>query len=179
MQTIQPSDILKASDFYQYGDFYKIHHRLSISKIIKQLEPFKDKWSQYNTRKSSIPREGLCVFNYDGKCGPNPALDSLKEYNKLHGTNLSETDAHVPTELYHASSELQKYFEPLLGSVIRTHFLKLRPGGFFPPHRDHTRGIQNSIRIIIPIENCSPPESNFILEDKILYMDHGLSLIHI
>ena len=51
------------------------------------------------------------------------------------------------------------------------------PGGFFPPHRDHTRGTQNSIRIIIPIEFCNPPNSNFILEDKILYMDHGNSYV--
>lgn len=177
MQTIQPLDTIKASDFYQYGDFYKINHHLDISKINQDLKPFNNKWSQYNTRKPYIRREGLCVFNYCGKCGPNPALDSLKEYNRLHGTNLTETDAHVPTELYHSSPELQRYFKPLLGSVVRTHFLKLKPGGFFPPHRDHTRGIQNSIRIIIPIRHCAPPSSNFILEDKILYMDHGSSYI--
>ena len=52
MQTIQPSDMIKANDFYQYGDFYRIYHDLNISKIKKDLEPFKDKWSQYNTRKS-------------------------------------------------------------------------------------------------------------------------------
>lgn len=177
MQIIQPSDTLKASDFHQYGDFYRIFHHLDIQEIQKDLESFKDKWSQYNTRKAHIPREGLCVFNYDGKCGPNPALDSLKEYNNLHGTNWTESDANVPTELYHASPELQRYFKPILGSVVRTHFLKLMPGGFFPPHRDHTRGTQNSIRIIIPIEFCNPPNSNFILEDKILYMDHGNSYV--
>lgn len=170
-------NILPASDFYQYGDFYRIGYPLNIQQIQKDLKPFKDKWSQYNTRRSHIPREGLCVFNYDGKCGPNPALDSLKQYNEIHGTELTESDAHVPTELYHASVELQRYFKPLLGSVVRTHFLKLKSGGFFPPHRDHTHGVQNSIRIIVPISGCKPPDSNFILEDKILYMDHGNSYI--
>jgi|TARA_R110000744_G_scaffold116977_3_gene218739 hypothetical protein len=164
-------------DIYQYGDFYRIHHNIDTSKILDTLELFESKWSQYNTRRSHIPREGLCVFNYDGVCGPNPALDSLKQYNELHSTNLTESDANVPTELYNASPELQEYFKPLIGSVVRTHFLKLKPGGFFPPHRDHTKGKQNSFRIIVPIINCEVPCSNFILEDKILNMNCGSSYI--
>lgn len=163
--------------FFQYGDFYRVKHELELGSVQNDIESFKDKWSQYNTRKSHIPREGLCVFNYDGKCGPNPALDSLKEYNKLNGTSLTETDANVPTELYHSSISLQKYFAPILGSVVRTHFIKLKPGGFFPPHRDHTKGIQNSIRIIVPIFNCLPPQVNFILEGNILRMDNGNSYV--
>lgn len=164
-------------DIYQYGDFYRIHHNIDTSKILDTLELFESKWSQYNTRRSYIPREGLCVFNYDGVCGPNPALDSLKQYNELHSTDLTESDANVPTELYHASPELQEYFKPLIGSVVRTHFLKLKPGGYFPPHRDHTKGKQNSFRIIVPIINCEVPCSNFILEDKILNMNRGESYI--
>jgi hypothetical protein len=167
----------EVSEVYQYGDFYHINKPLDVSSVLKSVTEFEDKWSQYNPRKSYIPREGLCVFNYDGKCGPGAALDSLKEYNKLYGTDYLETNCNVPTELYHHSKELQRYFEPLIGSVVRTHFLKLKPGGYFPPHRDHTKGIQNSIRIIIPISNCKPPYSNFILEDKILNMEYGQSYV--
>lgn len=169
--------MIKPYDIYQYGDFYPISKHINVSNVMKTLEIFEDKWSQYNTRRAHIPREGLCVFNYDGVCGPNPALDSLKQYNELHNTDLKETDAHVPTELYQYSSELQEYFKPLIGSVVRTHFLRLKPGGFFPPHRDHTKGKQTSFRIIVPIANCEPPYTNFILEDKILRMTHGTSYV--
>lgn len=169
--------MITAQDIHQYGDVYKINKRLDTKTIIKTLDTFEDKWSQYNTRKGFIPRQGLCVFNYDGVCGPNPALDSLKEYNSLHGTSLKETDANKSTELYHDSTELQNYFKPIRGSVVRTHFLRLKPGGFFPPHRDHTRGLQNTFRMIIPILNCSPPSSNFVLENNILNMDHGYTYI--
>ena len=177
MMTMLNLDTLKASDVHQYGDFYKLNYFLDPKKILETLSSFEDKWSQYNPRKNHIRREGLCVFNYDGKCGPGPALDSLKEYNNINNTNIGETDCNKPTELLHASKELQEYFEPLLGSVVRTHFLRLQPGGYFPPHRDHTQGRQNSFRIIIPIKNCSPPASNFILEDKILYMEHGWTYV--
>lgn len=173
MMTMLNSNTLKVHDIHQYGDFYKLGYYLDTNKILKTLKDFESKWSQYNPRKAHIPREGLCVFNYSGKCGPGPALDSLKEYNRIHNTNIGESDCNKPTELLWESKELQHFFEPLVGSVVRTHFLKLKPGGFFPPHRDHTRGVQNSFRIIVPIYNCQPPHSNFILEDKILYMEHG------
>lgn len=177
MMTMLNLDMLKVHDIHQYGDFYKLKYFLDPKKILNTLSQFEDKWSQYNPRKSHIPREGLCVFNYEGRCGPGPALDSLKEYNKIKDTNIGETDCNKPTELFFKSPELQNYFEPLLGSVVRTHFLKLKPGGFFPPHRDHTRGTQNTFRIIVPVKNCAPPASNFVLEDKILYMDHGSTYV--
>ena len=78
------SNILTPYSFFQYGDFYQLKHTINTSKILKTLKDFEDKWSQYNPRKSHIAREGLCVFNYEGRCGPGPALDSLKEYNRIH-----------------------------------------------------------------------------------------------
>ena len=104
-------------------------------------------------------------------------MDSLKEYNRIHKTNVGESDCNKPTELYWESQELQNFFQPIIGSVVRTHFLRLKPGGFFPPHRDHTRGVQNSFRIIVPIHNCDPPTSNFVLEEKILHMKQGRAYV--
>lgn len=177
MMTMSNSDILKVHDIHQYGDFYELNYFLDTSKILRTLKSFDRKWSQYNPRKSHIAREGLCVFNYEGRCGPGPALDSLKEYNRIHKTNVGESDCNKPTELYWESQELQNFFQPIIGSVVRTHFLRLKPGGFFPPHRDHTRGVQNSFRIIVPIHNCDPPTSNFVLEEKILHMKQGRAYV--
>ena len=167
------SNILTPYSFFQYGDFYQLKHTINTSKILKTLKDFEDKWSQYNPRKSHIAREGLCVFNYEGRCGPGPALDSLKEYNRIHGTNIGETDCDKPTELFWESQELQAFFEPLIGSVVRTHFLRLKPGGFFPPHRDQFTIEVNTFRLFIALKNCNPPHNYFIIDNKIYNWDHG------
>ena len=167
------SNILTPYSFFQYGDFYQLKHTINTSKILKTLKDFEDKWSQYNPRKSHIAREGLCVFNYEGRCGPGPALDSLKEYNRIHGTNIGETDCDKPTELFWESQELQAFFEPLIGSVVRTHFLRLKPGGFFPPHRDHREPFIDCFRLIVPLQYTNAPYFNFVIDGKITQWDDG------
>lgn len=156
----------------QYGDFYRL--RISLHKSVKDdLNKFDNQWSQYNPRKPYIQRQGLCVINEKGSCGPGPALDSLIEYNKENNLKLSDHDFNKPTELYYSSNALQHMFKDNLSWCIRTHFIKLKPGGFFPPHRDHSyKGIQDSFRLVVPIENCNPPDSYFIVEDKILYWEY-------
>ena len=157
----------------QYGDFYQLNASFKVSKLLKELEPFKDKWSKYNPRKPQVLRDGLCVINEKGKCGPGPALDSLLQWNTENGTFLKESDFNVPTELYKSSSELQRVMEPMLDWSVRSHFLRLPPGGYFSPHRDHVYYDQKSFRIIWPLQNCNPPSFRFMLEDTTLNFDHG------
>lgn len=158
-------------DILQFGDFIPLD--VSIHNSIKQeLKQWDKKFSKYNPR-DHIPRQGLCVINERGETGPGPALDSLKQYNKENNTNWGETDFNKPTEIYYESSGLIK----LLGSIkhwcVRTHFIKLQPGGYFPPHRDHFKGIQNTFRLIIPIDNCNAPYCRFMLEDNTLHFEHN------
>lgn len=161
------------SHLSQFGDQYPLERSLCIDSITNELENFKDKWSPYNPRKDWIARDGLCVLNERGACGPGPALDSLGEYNRENNTSFTEQDFNKPTELYHNSGALQYVMEDMLPWCIRTHFLRLRPGGYFPPHRDHNLGEQKTFRLIIPVENCNPPYARFILEDKSLYWNLG------
>ena len=157
----------------QFGDFYQLDTNFDTKKLLKEIEPFEDKWSKYNPRKDWIKRDGLCVINDSGKCGPGPALDSLSDWNKEHGTSLQELDFNVPTDLYNSSSELQRVMEPMLNWSVRSHFLRLPPGGYFSPHRDHLYGKQGSFRIVWPLKNCNPPYFRFMLEDKTLHFDYG------
>jgi hypothetical protein len=53
--------------------------------------------------------------------------------------------------------------EPWKDYIFRSHILKLNPGGYFPPHRDSTIGL-SALRLIVPLENCNPPDSWFIIE---------------
>ena len=50
------------------------------------------KWVQYNPRKP-IARWGASITSLDGGTSGIPDLDSLKEYNKEHGTDYTEKDA--------------------------------------------------------------------------------------
>lgn len=161
--------------FYQFGDQTELEINFNTEKVLEDLELFRDSWSQYNSNKPHIAREGLCVINERGKVGPGPALESLYEWNRKHNTNYSEIDFNIPTELYHHSVELQKGLGDILPYCFRTHFLKLKPGGFFPAHRDY-RGYcenQNSVRLIVPILNCNPPSMRFMIEDRTLHWNMG------
>ena len=115
-------------------------------------------------------RYALSITNLDGKLGPGPDLDSLIQYNKEHNTSIGESDFIVPTPLYDIFAEL---FEPFKQWLVRCHVIQLRAGGFFPPHIDNHGDVISTFRLLIPLKNCNPTKGYFILEDKILYWNHG------
>ena len=70
--------------------------------------------------------------------------------------------------------EIQKVTEPFLGHIGRSHILHLPPGGYFPPHRDlHYMKQQNSLRVLVPLKGCNPPDMYFMYENKPLHFEHG------
>ncbi len=165
------SSLIHVNSIYRFGDCYALNQELG-KDFLDELEKYKDKWVQYNPRKT-INRTGLSVFNYTGKFDTNPALDSLSEYNHAHGTNITEENCNKPTKLYKESKILKEFFKDMLPWCVRTHFIKLGPGGFFPPHRDHRMGVQTIFRMIVPVKNCNPPHVRFFIEDRTLYWEYG------
>jgi hypothetical protein len=157
----------------QYGDQTGLTVKLDCYKLVKELQQFESKWSQYNVLKPWIKRQGLCVLNERGSVGPGPALNSLYEWNKKHNTKFTELDFNKPTEVYHASEQVKLVLKDILPYCVRTHFLKLPPGGFFPPHRDHVGKQQKTFRLIVPIKLCNPPETRFMIEDRTLHWNEG------
>ena len=166
-------DHFNIQDIYQFGDQYALKRFINPLKIKKELEPYKSQWSLYNTRKKHIKRYGLSVINHTGKLGQDMDLESLLEHNQAHQSNISESDFNKPTEVYHNSRSLRDLMSDILPWCVRTHFLKFPSGGFFPPHRDHSFGAQNVFRLIVPINNCNPPDFRFMLEDRNLYWSEG------
>lgn len=152
----------------RYGDFYKLKHKVDLEKI-KLLSHYDDKWVRYNPRKN-IERFGLSITSLDGGLSGIPDLDSIREYNKKQNLQLDEPDFNVKTELWPLVSDCLGLFEKHLG---RTHFIKMPQGGHFPPHRDQYSRNFSTFRLFIPLFSCNPPETFFILEDKILKFDHG------
>lgn len=157
------------STLMMLGDQTAIDIWIPPNEILDDLEKFNDKWSKYNSRKPNIPRDGLCIINEDGVNKPGPALESLREWNIKHNTNLTELDFNVSTPVYN-DTVLKEYLEPIRQWCFRSHFLRLPPGGYFPPHRDNTL---ESFRMIIPVNNCEPPGVRFMIENNTLNWDHG------
>jgi aspartyl/asparaginyl beta-hydroxylase (cupin superfamily) len=157
----------------QYGDQIRLNVNLECHALFKELAQFDTSWSQYNVLKPWISRQGLCVLNERGLIGPGPALNSLYEWNRTYNTELTEMDFNKPTEVYRASEQVRSVLKDILPYCIRTHFLKLLPGGYFPPHRDYVGKQQKTFRLIIPIKSCNPPDTRFMIEDKTLYWNQG------
>lgn len=153
----------------RYGDVYGLSQTVNTHQTIDQLQLYENDWVQYNPRKK-IDRWGLSITSLDGGMSGVPDLDSVKEYNIEHNLNLDETDFNKKTELWDLVKDAFKPFENHLG---RTHFIKMNSTGMFPPHRDQYTRELNSFRLFLPIYGCNPPNTYFILEDKIVNFEHG------
>ena len=154
-----------------YGDLIPLNIECEVGKLFSEIEGFK--FAKYNPRKD-IPRYGLSITSLDGSLN-GVDLDSIKEYNKENNTEYDELSFNKFTEVYHTSSEIQKIVEPFKDHIGRSHILSLQEGGYFPPHRDLPVYVeqQNSLRILVPLKGCNPPDMYFMYEDKPLHFEHG------
>jgi hypothetical protein len=131
---------------------------------------------KYNPRKE-INRYGLSVTSLDGGLSGRPDLDSLTEYNYEmgnfdRGNFIREEDLKVPTPVYNHPDmkELCDLWQP---DLFRTHILRIDPGGYFPPHRDHTNINLESFRLLMPLQHCTPPHLTFIIDGDIINWNTG------
>ncbi len=154
-----------------FGDLIPLNIRCNTKNLLWQIKNFQ--YSQYNPRKE-IKRFGLSITSLDGQLN-GIDLDSIKEYNKENGTSYDELSFREFTEVYHSSVEIQNLIEPFKNNIGRSHLLMLPEGGYFPTHRDLPVYVeeQNSLRILVPIQGCNPPDLYFMYEDKPLYFEHG------
>ena len=154
-----------------FGDLIPLKIRCDVKKLFSEVKDFK--YLQYNPRKD-IKRYGLSITSLDGNMD-GVDLDSIKEYNKENNTEYDELSFNKFTKVYHTSSEIQKIVEPFKNHIGRSHILSLQEGGYFPPHRDLPVYVeqQNSLRILVPLKGCNPPDMYFMYEDKPLHFEHG------
>ena len=157
-----------------YGDVIPLKLRCNVEKLFKETEQFP--YAQYNPRKN-IKRNGLSITSLDGNIN-GVDLDSIREYNLENGTRYDEDSFRTLTDVYHSSKEIQKIVDPFAEHIVRSHILHLCPGGYFPPHRDQPvyKPTQKSIRILVPLKNCNPPDMYFMYENRPLHFNHGQAI---
>jgi hypothetical protein len=158
------------ADLLAYGDQIELTRTIDGPQYVEWTES-NFVYVRYNPRKP-IDRWGLSLTSLDGEMTGIPDLDSLFEYNKENGTSYSEREFHYPTMAYEYEP-LKKLIYPWKDHIFRSHILKLSPGGFFPPHRDMRMANIDSFRLIVPLQHTSPPDVNFVLEEKILNWKQG------
>jgi len=153
----------------RYGNCYALKDWISPHEVMEKLSDYEDSWVQYNPRKN-IPREGLSITSLDGGLSGIPDLDSVREYNVKNNLLLDETSFNKTTELWPIVEPVLSRFKNHLG---RTHFIKMHQTGCFPTHRDFYYREIKSFRLFIPLYNCNPPYTYFILDNQILNFEHG------
>ena len=154
-----------------FGDLIPLKIKCDVKKLFNEVKDFN--YLQYNPRKD-IKRYGLSITSLDGNMD-GIDLDSIKEYNIENNTEYDELSFQAFTSVYYESQEIQKITEPFLGHIGRSHILHLPEGGYFPPHRDLPVYVeqQNSLRVLVPLKGCNPPDMYFMYEDKPLHFEHG------
>lgn len=152
-----------------YGDFIEMGLGINNPKEVVDWTEENFEYVKYNPRKQ-INRWGLSITSLDGGLSGRPDLDSF--YAVDPSTKPTELDIKVPTPVYEHPEikKLCEHFQPFVG---RSHFLKIPPGGYFPPHRDFKSTELDSFRIIVPMLNFEYPRFTFILEDKVLPWNAG------
>ena len=153
----------------RYGDSYELNVKGNPGKLLENLEQFDNDWKPYNPRKISN-REGLSITSLDGNLSGIPDLDSIGEYNKQHRAKLTEHSFTTKTPVYQYCTEWLNFIE---ADICRTHFIRLRPGGYFPIHRDERNIEISNFRLFVAIKNCNYPDMTFILDKKILSFNEG------
>ena len=150
------------------SNFYEIKLTVDIDKIKQELKQFDNDWKPYNPRKP-IERYGLSITSLDGQLSGIPDLDSLSEYNSENNTSIVEADIVTKTPVYELFKD---NIDSIQQHLVRSHLIKLKPGGYFPIHRDSRTVNIDSFRLFIPLQNCNPPNHFFILDNNILSFNH-------
>ena len=152
-----------------YGQKFPTNLYMNPQEVMKDLEGFSEEWKPYNPRKK-IAREGLSVTSLDGGLSGIPDLDSIREYCIKNQVILGEHSFNQETPV---ANIVRTYLDPFKGHVGRSHFIRMGKGGHFPPHRDDRRASVNNMRLFVPIKDCNPPKTFFMLDREPLYFDHG------
>lgn len=162
--------------YYQFlsslGCYYRLRLKVDLSLFSNEISHLCNSWKRYNPRKN-IDRYGISLTSLDGQETGVPDLDSVSEYNIIHGTKLNDMSFRVTTESYKKLNSISSVVAPLEKYLGRSHIIKLNQGGFFPPHRDAYFSKDECFRIFAPLTGCSDSTFIFLLNGERIYFTPG------
>ncbi len=153
------------------GDFEPLNIKINTGTLLQELEKFQNDWQDYLPRTDRPNnRKGLTLTTLPGKTHLD--APSLAEASYAAKRRLSELEFNHKTDVYHACKTLTPLFEkfPELG---RTFFVKSDVGGYFVPHRDHPAMPRDVFRLVVFVNNCSPLDYDWLMDDRKLMIEPG------
>lgn len=159
---------------FSLGDVVPIRSFTIPTMVNEPLEGFKDLWQTYNPRDKENSRFGIPITSHDGNIIDPISLDSLRQYNKEHGTHYTEHDFNIFTPIVKLIPSIQSLLSLFEGHIGRSHFLRLSKGGHFPPHRDSV--YNTSFRVLVPL-TFDPYKTFFMLEETPLNLQNGQAYV--
>lgn len=146
--------------------------RLNVCRntLLGELSKFESHWYDYAPNKPATKRFALSITSTDGTMAGVGSLEELCPGQK----GSSELDYNQVTEVYNSSTEIQKVINKFLPNIGRSRLVNIKPGGYFPPHRDiDVRNLPDHFRLFLPLSDFSGNDAVFIIDDKIRYLETG------
>jgi hypothetical protein len=161
------------TELARIGFYYPLDVAIDIPLFEQEVRSYIAAWRPYNARKSHIRRWGLSLTSLDGGMSGVPDLDSLVEYNELHGTCHGDDSFKTPTAALLNMKSLQGPLEGFIPYLGRSHLLRFGEGGYFPFHRDsHPLGAR-TYRLIALLSNCDKEQFCFLFHNRRVFLEPG------
>lgn len=175
IQSINSERLSLFQQLHSYGDVIPLKPFVDPERVRRELEVFADRWVQYNPIKSMNPRWGLSVTSLDGGMSGVPDLFSLYEWSKETGRKVSEKDFNQTTEAFQKCTAIHELMVPFQARLGRCRFVKFKPGGHFPPHRDGSVNFQipDYFRILVPLANTGADDFHFVHDGRVVALEPG------
>ncbi len=145
------------------GDFFQTNLKINAIDFQKELSQIDDQWRTYNKHKPLYKREGLSLFSLDGDTSGEIDLNSLYQYYLETGIDYEESSFKTPTPNWFHLKSLSEPLKKLEPSLCRSHLIRFKRGGFFPPHRD----LGVTFRLISFLNN-DPDRLHFFVDDQLV-----------
>ncbi|CAN5402288.1 hypothetical protein BH10BDE1_BH10BDE1_20120 [soil metagenome] len=175
IQQINADRLSLFQQLHVYGDVVPLRHVIDSRALDIELARFDDKWVPYNPSKAANPRLGLSLTSLDGGMSGVPDLYSLYEWSKETDRKVSEKDFNQPTEAYRHCKSIHPLIETFAGHLGRCRFVKFKPGGHFPPHRDGSVNYQipDYFRILVPLSRTGDDNFHFVHDGQLVRYEVG------
>ena len=154
------------------SDWQQLNIKFSPKLLMEEIEGYE--WKRYCPEKKDNNRWGLSVTSLDGKLTGIPDLNSLRDYYEETGQVVRNRDINTLTEVYHNSHELKKMLGGLEPWLIRTHFIRMDAGSYFPDHFDMApMDLKNDQIRLTAFVNVNEYGFKWIYDDKIIKCNNG------
>jgi hypothetical protein len=153
------------------GDFEPLDYKIDTASFMSEIKGYSNDWVDYLPRTDRPNnRKGLSLTNYPGwghrKCPSVP--EAIMELQRVP----SELDFNEKTEVYNKCNSLHHYLDDW-DPIGRTFLVRSDIGGYFVPHRDYPTMPRTSFRLIAFLNNCSPTDYDWWMDDKKAEIEPG------